>query len=71
MTDDVGEQLAVGAASEGSIEVDQVDPLGALVLPGAGSLPGVTELAARSGDPLDELNGLPARDIDRWQELKA
>ena len=70
-TDDAGEQLTVGAAPEGGVEVDQVDPLGTLVLPRPGGLPRVAELAAGAGDPLDELDRLPAGDIDGWQELKA
>jgi len=65
-----GEQLAVGAAAEGGIEVDQVDPLGALVLPGLGCAPRVTELPAGACDTLDELDGLTVSDIDGGKELK-
>src|SRR6185503_17568549 len=38
-TDDAGKQLTVGAAAERGVEVDQVDPLGALLLPRLGGLP--------------------------------
>jgi hypothetical protein len=48
-----------------------VDPLGTLLLPRPGGLPRIAKLAAGSGDPLDELDGLPARDVDGRQELKA
>ena len=67
----LGEQLAVGAAAEGGVEVDQVDPLGALLLPGQRGLPRVAELAAGAGDALDELDGAAARDVDGGQELEA
>ena len=70
-TDDAGEQLTVGAAAESSVEVNQMDPLGTLLLPRPGGLPRIAKLAAGSGDPLDELDGLPARDVDGRQELKA
>ena len=47
-----------------------MDPLSTLFLPCLGSLPGVAELAPSTGDPLDELDRLPAGDIDGWQKLK-
>jgi len=47
-----------------------VDPFGALVLPGLGGAPGVTELSAGACDPLDQLDSLPVRDIDGWQDFK-
>jgi len=47
-----------------------VDPLGALVLPGLGCAPRVTELPAGASDTLDELNGLTVSDIDGGKELK-
>ena len=37
-----------------------MDPLGTLVLPCLGGLPRVAELAAGSGNPLDELDRLSA-----------
>ena len=48
-----------------------MNPLGALFLPRPGGLPRVAELAAGPGDPLDELDRLPAGDVDGRQELKA
>ena len=59
--DDAGEQLGVGAAAEGGVEVDQVQPLGALLLPGQGGLDRVAELAPGAGDALHELHGAAAR----------
>lgn len=47
-----------------------MDPLRTLFLPCLGSLPGVAELPPSTGDPLDELDRLPAGDIDGWQKLK-
>ena len=49
--DDLGEQLAVRAAPEGRVEVDEVQPLGALLLPGERGLPRVAELAAACPRP--------------------
>jgi hypothetical protein len=69
--DDVSEQVPVGASPECCVEVDEVNPLCALLLPGQGGLPGVAELAAAARDPLDELDRLASRDVDCWQKLKA
>ena len=48
-----------------------MNPLGTLLLPGQGCRPGIAELAAGPGYPLDELDRLAARDVDGRQELKA
>ena len=69
--DDAGEQLGVGAAPEGRVEVDEVQPLGALLLPREGGLERVAELAAGAGDALDELDGAALDDVDGGQELQA
>ena len=47
-----------------------MDPLGSLVLPCPGRLPGVPELSTGACDALNELDRLPAGDIDGWQKLK-
>ena len=70
-TDDVGDDLPVVATSEGGIEVDEVDPLGALVLPAFGGQPRVAELPARSGDALLKLHGTSLGDVDGGEELQA
>ena len=69
--DDVGDDLAVVAAAEGCVEVDQVDPFGALVLPAFGGQPGVTELPARAGYALLELNGPALGDVDGGEQFEA
>ena len=61
----------MGPAPEGGDKGGQVNPLGTLRLPRQGCRPGVAELAAVAGDTLDELDCLPARDVDGGQELKA
>ena len=40
-SDHIGQQLAVASAPKGCIEVDEVDPLGTGLLPGAGCRPRV------------------------------
>jgi hypothetical protein len=69
--DDLGEQVPVGASPECCVEVNEMNPLRALLLPGQGSLPGVAELAAAARDSLDKLDCLAARDVDCRQKLKA
>ena len=69
--DDPGEEVGVGAAPEGRVEVDEVQPLGALLLPGEGRLERVAELAAGARDALDELDGPALDDVDGGQELQA
>ena len=69
--DDPGEQLGVRAAAERRVEVDEVQPLGALLLPGQGRLERVAELAAGARDALDELDGAALDDVDGGQELQA
>ncbi|SLI04854.1 Uncharacterised protein [Mycobacteroides abscessus subsp. abscessus] len=63
--DDLRQQLTVGAAAEGGVEVDQMHPLGARFLPGQG---GVTRRAVArltAGLPLHQAHGLSIGDIDR------
>ena len=58
------------AAAEGGVEVDEVDPLGARLLPAQRRLDRVTEALLGAGDALDELHGLTARDVDGGQQLE-
>ena len=69
--DDPGEQLGVRAAPEGRVEVDEVQPLGALLLPGERGLERVAELPAGTRDALHELHGAALDDVDGGQELQA
>ena len=69
--DDAGQQLGVRPAPEGGVEVDEVQPLGALLLPGQRGLDRVAELAAGAGDALHELHGAALDDVDGGQELQA
>ena len=66
-----GEQVAVVAAPEGGVEVDEVDPLRPRLLPAQGRLDRVTEALLRAGDALHELDGLAACDVDGGQQLEA
>jgi hypothetical protein len=68
--DDVGEDGAVVAAPEGRIEVDQVDPARACLLPAQGRLDRVAEDPFGAGDTLHELDGLAGRDVDGRQQLQ-
>ena len=58
------------AAAERRVEVDEVDPLGAALLPVQGGLDRVAEALLGAGDALHELHGLPARDVDGRQQLR-
>ena len=49
LADDAGEELGVGPAAEGGVEVDQVDPLGAGLGPVAGRVQGVAVVGLGSG----------------------
>ena len=71
LTDDAREEFTVRPASERSVEVDEVEPLGAGFLPGLRSGDRVAELAAGAGNALDELDGLALRDVDGGQEFEA
>ena len=57
-------------AAEGGVEVDQVDPLGAGLLPAQRRLDGVAEALLRPGDALHELHRLPVGDVDGGQQLE-
>ena len=65
---DVGEQLGVGAAAERGVEVDEVDPLGALPLPGERGLERVAVVRFAAGGALNEADRLAVGDVDGGQE---
>ena len=71
LADDAREQLAVGAAAERGVEVDEVDPLGAVGLPLAGRLERVAVGRLGAGLALDEADGLPVGDVDGGQQDQA
>ena len=68
--DDLRLQLAVVAAAERGVEVDEVDPLGAGLLPAQRGLDRVAEALLGAGHALDQLDGLAARDVDGGQQLE-
>src|SRR5690606_15076030 len=69
--DELGEQLGVRAPPEGGVEVDEVDPLGALLRPGPGGLARVAVGGLGAGLPLDETDGLTVDDVDGGKQLEA
>ena len=70
LADDAGQQLAVRAAAEGGVEVDQVHPLGAVALPLQRGLERVAVGGLAAGLPLDEPDGLAVGDVDGGQQLQ-
>ena len=66
--DDLGDDLGVAALAEGGVEVDQVDPLRAGVLPALGGGPRVPEHLLRAEPTLDQLDRLAAGDVDGGQQ---
>ena len=60
----------VRAAAEGGVEVDEVDPLGALLLPGERRLERVAVRRLAAGLALHEPDGLAVGDVDGRQELE-
>ncbi len=69
-SDDARDELAVVPAPEGRVEVDQVDPLGPLVLPTLGCQPRVAELPSRAGDALLQLDRTALGDVDGGQQFQ-
>ena len=65
-----GLQLAVVAAAERRVEVDEVDPLGAGLLPAQRGLDRVAEPLLGAGHALDQLDGLAVGDVDGGQQLE-
>ena len=66
--DDRREDVGVAPPPEGGVEVDQVDPLRALVDPAPGGGHRVAEHLLGPGDTLHELDGLAARHVDGGQQ---
>ena len=66
----VGQQVAVVAAAERRVEVDEVDPLGAGLLPAQRGLDRVAEPLLGAGDALHQLDGLAVGDVDGGQQLE-
>src|SRR5690606_1787357 len=66
--DDLLDDGVVVTAPEGGVEVDEVDPLGALVGPLLGRVDGVAEIRLSAGLPLGEAHRLAVGDIHRGQE---
>src|SRR5690606_24995076 len=58
------------AVAEGAVEVDEVQPFGAGLLPAQGRLDRVAEDLLGSVDALDELDGSPSLDVDGGQQLQ-
>ncbi len=69
-SDDLGQQLAVVAAAECGVQVDQVDPLRSRLLPAQGCLDRVAEPLLGPCDALDELDRLALGDVDGRQQLE-
>src|SRR5699024_10011879 len=69
--DDVGEEVPVASYAEGRVQVHQVDPLRTGLLPAAGRLERLPELPAGAGDPLSQLDRLPAAHVDGREELQS
>src|SRR5699024_5857460 len=63
-------QVPVVALAEGRVEVDEVDPLGALLLPGLRGLQGVTKVPPGAGDALLQLHGPPPTHVDGGKQLQ-
>ncbi len=68
--DDLGLQVPVAAAAEGGVEVDQVQPLGAGVLPAPRGGDRVAVHPLGAGDALGELDRAPLGDVDGGQQLQ-
>ena len=68
LADHLGEQFAVGSAAERGVEVDQVDPLGAVALPGHRGVQRGAVLGFAARLALDQPHGLAVDDVDGGQE---
>ena len=64
LADDLGEQFAVVAAAERGVEVDQVDPLGAVALPVHRGVERRAVLGLAAGLALHEADGPALHDVD-------
>ena len=59
---------ALRAAAERGVEVDEVDPLGAVALPGQRGVERVAVAGLGAGLALDEADGLAVGDVDGGQQ---
>jgi hypothetical protein len=67
---DLGQQVAVAAPTEGRIEIDEMDPLRAVLLPGQRRLERIAVRRFSARRPLHEAHRLAAGHVHRRQELK-
>jgi hypothetical protein len=65
---DLGDDLGIVASPEGSIQVNQVDPLGSSILPALGGCAWITKPLLRACASLDQLHGLSSCDVDSRQQ---
>jgi hypothetical protein len=70
MRRELGDDLGVIATSEGSVQVNQMDPFGTGVLPALGCCTWVAEALLRAGTALDQLHRLTTGDVNRRQQNK-
>lgn len=67
---ELGHDLGIVAASEGSVQIDEVNPFGSSVLPPLGRGSRVTESLCRASATLNQLHCLPASNVDRRQQYE-
>ncbi len=67
----VCDDVEVVAAAERGVEVDEVDPLGALIDPVAGGVDGVAVAGLGAGLALRQPDGLAAGDVDGGEQDEA
>ena len=70
LADDLGQQLAVAAAAERGVEVDQVDPLGAAPTARQRGVERVAVAGLAAGLALHQPDGLAVGDVDGGQQLE-
>ena len=70
LADDPGEQLAVAAAAERGVEVDQVHPLGAVAAARQRGLERVAVGGLAAGLALHQADGLTVGDVDGGEQLQ-
>ena len=70
LADHLGEQFTVGAAAERGVQVDEVDPLGAVALPTHGGVQRGAVLGFAAGLALYQADGLAVDDVDSGQKYQ-
>jgi hypothetical protein len=68
LLNDAADDLRIGSMSEGSIKVNQVNPLGSQALPLLSDIERVAKCPFRTGHPLLQLDGTTALDINGWKQ---